>query len=143
MFLKLINLFFTDDKKIPFQCGGAHSVQIKDKNSKAEAVIFYRQPTSEELLQFVYIVLDTEESKFPELAKKTNQETPTQKTHEAMIKHKMIPSAKKVITHWTGYVNPEGQEIESIDELAKYYAHHLTAVVEHAFSAHEEFKKKS
>jgi hypothetical protein len=137
---ELIKSLFVKKKK-SFQCGGKHIIEIQDDDFKS--LIYYRDPTGEELINFTYTTLDISQSAIKQLAYETNPTALQEKTHIFMLRDKMIPYAKKIIVDWDGYKNKDNKDIKNIDLLAKYYPLHLQKVVEYAFQSNEKYKKKN
>ncbi len=136
--MQLINWFISLFKKEkPYVCGGEFSIEIFD--GKHRSVIWYRQPTSEEILKYAHVVVESDKSDL----RKLNSESITAYTLQKMIRErKFLPFGKKIITKWKGYVDKYGKTIKDLDLIEKYKANHIDAVVIKAFEVNDKIKKK-
>lgn len=142
MFTKFLRflLDLTQEKK-PFICGGEHSIEIVEGNL-FKGIIYYRNPTSEELLDYSHAALEYSQSELSDLAKKTVPDFKFQDLHMEMLKTKTIPFAKKIILRWENYYKETGEKVDNIQYLIDHYLTHIEYVIQTAFEQKTTFKKK-
>lgn len=123
-------------KDVPFKCGGESTVEFVGRGQYAW--IKYRQPTGDEVLNFVHMTLDSEQSTLKDFSNSVN----VYNLHKIARQKKFIPFAKAVITSFGGYVDENGNDIKDINLIEKYFPHHLENVSIIAHSVNDSFKKK-
>lgn len=120
----------------PFRCGGESCIEFTKFG--LSSLIYFRQPTGDEILNFAHMALENEESEIKEL----KGEVKPLDIHQIMRSKKLIPYALKIISRVVNYVDEGGNEVD-IDYVKKYFPHHLEAVALEAFKADDKYKKKS
>lgn len=135
---KIINFF---KEKEAFICDSEHCIEIVEGNH-FKGYIYYRSPTSQELLDYAHIALEYSQSELSDLAQKTVPEFDFKALHLTLLREKTIPFAKKIITKWENYTFKNGDNVTKIDDLIKHFTTHIEYVVEQAFEQKTTFKKK-
>jgi hypothetical protein len=118
--------FNNDDARIVFEDG------------RKKATIYYRKPTGDEVLEYVYANVVSEKSELRELK---TAEISAEKMHIMTRRNNLIPFAKKVITRIEGYSDKK-KNTNNVEFVEKYFPHHLEAVALYAYKTTDKHKKK-
>jgi len=106
--------------------------------SGSSAYIYFRQPTSQEIRDFNFATLASEQSK---LRKIKGENIDVKDTYNILMAKKIIPFAEKIITKVVGYKDKEGNDT-GIEYVKKYWVNHLELVCKYAYSDESFGKKK-
>ena len=144
MFDFFVNVF---KRKPLLQCGGEGLCEIL-VSGKIAGTIRYRNPTSDEKLDYVYQLqrgLGTE-SQLKEIS--TADGNKAKKCHEILIRDLSIPLAKKIFIGSTGFIDNDGKQIDKYDTekqfslIAEYFGFSLVDLVAYAYATTGIVKKK-
>lgn len=124
-------------KKQKYICGGVKSLEINDKISGSKSIIKFRQPTGDEMLNYVHTQISDNDENLKNFGGKSVD------LHKNIREKKFIPYAKKIIVDVIGYVDSNGKETKNIEDVVKYFPQHLELVCSVAFIVDEIYKKKS
>jgi len=133
-------IFSSMQNNKPFICGGEHCIEIIEGNNKS--YIWYKSPTSDDLLDYAHCALEYSQSEISSLAKKEIPDFNFQKLHREMLGKKIYPYAKKIILRWENYYTNKNEKVVDIQTLIDSYSTHIEYVVQTAFSVDTTFKKK-
>lgn len=132
-------------KKKGYDAGQEECLERKDKDGRC-ASIYYRRPTDDEILQYVFDsteIKSLNESTLKDITKSI-EEKPKSKLlalHEHRMNVLFLPYAKKIIIRWEGYFR-NSKEITEYSDLEKYFSSHVSNVCAFAFRATDSYKKK-
>lgn len=135
--------------KRPFICGGEGYIEVVDALGRPVAGMWYRRPTSDEKLDYVYQqqhALANSEERLREVQEAGDK---AKKCHEIIWRDLCLPFAETVFLRSWGYVDGKGGKLaplgkdEQFVHLKEHQAHHLVDMVGIAFSAAGVVKKKS
>ena len=139
---KIKNVF----KPSPLVCGGEGVIEIA-LNNKTVSKIFYRLPTSDEKLDYVYQFQSGLGAQL-QLKEIKDAKDKAKKCHEVLIRDLSIPFAKKVFTGARGFIDANGELIENkpindqFELIKTYWSHVLTDLVAIAYATEGTVKKK-
>lgn len=147
MWKKFIGLFARKPKMI---CGGVGCVAVCDRFGREVSRIFYRRPTSDEILSYVYEqqnVIGGSESKLREI-KATSKDKQLNKMHEMLVHDYYLPWAEKIFSRCEGYADADGKSLDKAEPkaqfkaLKKFHSHNLVDMTAYAFEREGSVKKK-
>lgn len=127
-------------------CGGEGTCEVL-ANGKVCGTISYREPTSNEKLDYAYqfqSILNTES----QLKEISDSENKRKKIHEILVKNVGIPFSKKIFLRSTGFLDDKGKPIDSLpaDEqfnfIEQYFGFALIELTTIAFETNNAIKKK-
>jgi len=129
-------------------CGGDGCVSVTDNLGREVGVIWYRRPTSDEILNYAWQEqkMVGSESQLREVSEFKGDKA--QKIHEVLVRDFWIPWAEKVFTSCTGFLDEKKETLDNkpkakqFEFLKKYKAHLLSGMVGVAFRQEESVKKK-
>ncbi len=128
------------EKNKPFKCGGTTTFEFKGGGRKSR--IYCRQPTGTEVINYTHTVLDSEKS----VVENAKPENLTIAEVQLLCRNKkLIPYAKKIITGWDWYQDPDGKEIKfpNVDMIEKYFPHHLDTISFRMYEVNDSYEKKN
>lgn len=115
-------------KRKPFQCGGLAHVRITDSLDRTIAKIYYRRPTSEEILNLSWELAKIESDK-EVVSEIDGAKNKMLAIHSELIKKIYVPFAEKVFEGVAGEIESNGEKIETLskaqqfESLKNYYSH--------------------
>lgn len=130
-----------------FICGGETSVLVTDIYGSIKAKIYYKRPTSDEILSYSWDLKSAMDGE-SELRQIKDSKNTAMQMHKTICEKVMIPYAEKIFVKADGY-SYNDIPIESFDQskqfdiLKEYYFYHLVQMSEKAFDTNCLVKKNS
>jgi len=131
------------------RCGGSYSVSIVDKHDNVLGQLWYRMPTSDERLTYIWAMQEglSSESNLRKIADEKTPANMARKIHEVTWHELAIPSARLIFERCTGFRDADGKSIDGfsreaqLDFLEKFHALVLVKLTEIAFKTEYSLKK--
>ena len=131
-------------------CGGVGCVAVCDRLGREVARIYFRRPTSDEILTYVYEqqnIIGGSEARLREI-QATKAEKQVNKIHDLLVKDFYLPWAEKIFARCEGYTDGDGKSLDKseikkqFEALKKYHSHSLVDMTAVAFEREGSVKKK-